>query len=480
MIAPDLYAQGRARYWAAHSLAERPAGFPLTEHLLQLIWQHQRLRVDQLLTTGNQAVRVLHPGFWNHEPGPDFRGAIVQFGDALAQHGDVEVDLAPSNWHSHGHDCNPNFKNVILHVVWHDEGTTPRPLPTLALKARLDAPIEELGSWLRQEPRLPPVNILGRCSNPLHRLAKNQLEELLRQAGQTRLQSKADQLQARARQVGWEQALWQGLFAALGYKNNAWPMRRLAEVLPTILADQPEPGSALNLQARLLGVSGLLSGESGHASGSANAYLRNVWNLWWREQEQFAEITLPGSMWRLGALRPANHPQRRLALAAHWLAGADLPHRLERWFSTAQPLAKPAQSLLEVLQPGLDEFWSHHWTFNSVRLPVPQPLIGPPRVTDLAMNVILPWFWVRAAIGQNGALQRLAEECYFAWPKAEENAILRLAEKRLFGEGPAPGFRTAAMQQGVLQIVRDFCDYSNALCERCPFPRLVDEAVCGD
>src|SRR4051812_35952969 len=111
MIASDLYAQGRARHWAAHSLAERPDGFPLTEHLLQLIWQYQRLHGDQLATTTGQPLRILHPGFWNHEPGPDFRGAVIQFDDALAQHGDVEVDLAPSGWHAHGHDRNPNFKD---------------------------------------------------------------------------------------------------------------------------------------------------------------------------------------------------------------------------------------------------------------------------------------------------------------------------------------------------------------------------------
>jgi hypothetical protein len=29
------------------------------------------------------------------------------------------------------------------------------------------------------------------------------------------------------------------------------------------------------------------------------------------------------------------------------------------------------------------------------------------------------------------------------------------------------------MQQGVLQIVRDYCEHSNALCESCRFPELV-------
>jgi hypothetical protein len=35
-----------------------------------------------------------------------------------------------------------------------------------------------------------------------------------------RLRSKAAQFQARARQAGWEQSLWEGLFRGLGYKRN--------------------------------------------------------------------------------------------------------------------------------------------------------------------------------------------------------------------------------------------------------------------
>jgi hypothetical protein len=174
-------------------------------------------------------------------------------------------------------------------------------------------------------------------------------------------------------------------------------------------------------------------------------------------------------------LRPANNPQRRLALAAHWLAQANLPARLEQWFASAKPNGNLPHALLETLQTGDDPFWSRHWTFRSAPMRDAQPLIGAQRVTDLAVNVILPWFWVRAAVGQNSSLQRLAEECYFAWPKAEDNAVLRLARRRFFGAGTRVRLNTAAMQQAALQIVRDFCDYSNALCDRCQFPGHIQQ-----
>jgi hypothetical protein len=182
----------------------------------------------------------------------------------------------------------------------------------------------------------------------------------------------------------------------------------------------------------------------------------------------------------LHGLRPANHPQRRLALAAHWLAAGDLPARLERWFATALPNSKLTSSLLETLQAQEDEFWSRHWTFQSHIMLQPQPLLGAQRTTDLAVNVILPWFWMRAVLGNNESWQRLAEDRYFAWPRAEDNAVLRLARRRLFGRAKPAGKITAANQQGVLQIVKDFCQRSNALCENCQFPALVLHYCAGE
>jgi adenine-specific DNA glycosylase len=75
--------------------------------------------------------------------------------------------------------------------------------------------------------------------------------------------------------------------------------------------------------------------------------------------------------------------------------------------------------------------------------------------------------------GKNERLQETAEQRYFAWPRAEDNAVLRLARQRLFGDPNFREIRTAAAQQALLQIVRDFCQHSNALCEQCPFPELV-------
>jgi hypothetical protein len=462
---PQFYLQWRASQHRIPVLREDDTP---PEHLAQNIWHHQRLRREELRLLDGRTLRVLHPGFWNHGAGPDFRDGVLQIGSEPPFTGDVEVDLHSSGWHGHGHDRNRNFANVKLHVVWEGEAKTD--LPTLALKSFLDAPLIELVLWLTTDvAKQYPEQLLGQCAAPLRDLSDTQIEQLLNEAALVRLQRKAADLHARARQAGWEQALWEGMLRALGYKQNVWPMQRIGELRGRMSANELPVISA---QARLLGISGLLPLELTRRQRSTDDYLRTIWDCWWRERDAFSDCALPKNLWRLAGLRPANNPQRRLALAAHWIRDAALFKRLEKLFA-ASAEASPAESLLKVLQPGADDFWSRHWTLRSADLAQAQPLLGATRVTDLAVNVVLPWFWVRAKEGGNTRLQAEADRRYFVWPVAEDNSVLRLARDRLLGGRKSTRLSSAAMQQGLLQVVRDFCDHSNALCADCKFPELV-------
>jgi len=524
--APNFYALWRARCRPTDALRDEN-GFP-TERLLQAVWRHQRLQRDHLKTPDGKTVRVLHPGFVSAEGGPDFRGAVIQIGGEPPRSGDVEIDLRSQGWRAHGHDRNPNFKNVILHVVWEGVGVqasacqnlkTPdklklelQPLPpALSIQGKLDAPLGELSLWLENESASAlPESLRGKCSAPLRELDEPRLAELLRQAARVRLETKAAQFSARARHAGWEQALWEGLFRALGYKHNAWPMQSLAEQRTRFLSglefklqlgappnklklelQQHRSANTFVLQSRLLGISGLLPLELTRSQKSSDTYLCRVWDGWWRERDEFADCILPRAVWKFHGLRPANHPQRRLALAAHWLADKQLISKIEKWCATeisdgraalprrrADRQVSPTtlvESLREVLQVERDEFWSWHWTFRSARLEKAQPLLGEARVTDLAVNVVLPWLRARAAEGKSETLRLEIERRYFDWPAAEDNSILKLARQRLLGTASRRALRSAAEQQGLMQIVGDFCAHSNAICENCRLPALAGD-----
>ena len=472
-LSPQLYTLWRQERFSAVVFQETITHLPPPENLLQAIWRHQRLVPHSLHTLDGCAVRILHPGFLNRESGPDFKSAVIQFGNSPACSGDVEVDVTTQNWHNHHHDINPAFKSVILHVVWVPSPNHQPSIKTLVLKGVLDSPLAELNQWLDSKEALDwPENLAGSCQKGWQQWDINEIKELLNQAALVRMQVKAHQFEARARQVGWEQVLWEGLFRALGYKNNAWPMQRIAEALP-IASIREKQIPLVQWQARLLGLARLLPSELKGYDVDTQAYLMQLWEYWWRESNDFCCWILPENIWQMHGQRPANHPLRRLALAAQWLHNGHLYSKLEQWLVSKDPLAEPVDSLLKILEVTEDDYWSHHWTFRSQRSEKSHPMLGGGRVTDLAVNVILPWLWCRAVAGKNTSLQQRIEDIYLKWPPAESNAVLRMACNRLFGRGCKLKQASAAMQQGINQVVRDFCNHSNACCEQCKLPDYI-------
>jgi len=476
---PHWYLQIREHAGRREGLRE-DHGLP-SERLLQAVWLHQRLLRDRLQTSDGRSIEVVPPGFPRPEGGPDFEKALIRIEGGPVRQGDVEVDVHASGWHSHGHDRNPRFAGVILHVVWDlpdpsQPGKSPanRGTPvTLAVHDYLDAPLEELMLWLdRGEHVVWPEHLRGACCGPLSRLSPSQLESVLEEAGLARLEAKVLHFQARAGVVGWEQALWEGLFRGLGYKHNTWPMLWLAERRARWW--EPQAGCE-TLQARLLGLAGLLPEETRSLPPETARFLRRLWDIWWRDRAALEDCTLPRTAWHLHGVRPANHPERRLALAACWSADPAWVRRLEQWITRDLPPRALVPSLLQLMQPKQPGFWSQRWTLRSTGRAPAEGWIGAARATELAVNVVLPWLGARARAAGHEPLWNRVLERYLAWPPAADNAAFRLARHRLLAGRVLRGTcARAAVQQGLIQILRDFCDHANARCDGCPFPAALE------
>ena len=88
----------------------------MREDLLQFIWRYLYFNQSHLATEAGEELQILSPGELNTDAGPDFRNARIRLNNRL-QEGPVELHIKASDWDRHGHVGDPNYKEVILHVV---------------------------------------------------------------------------------------------------------------------------------------------------------------------------------------------------------------------------------------------------------------------------------------------------------------------------------------------------------------------------
>ncbi|MDA7618009.1 MAG: DUF2851 family protein [Verrucomicrobiota bacterium] len=475
-IPSNFYHHWRSAAMASLEIKETPIK-PPRERALHLVWMHQRFDTSNCTTTTGEKIQILHPGFWNHGHGPDFRSAALKLNGRTIAEADIEIDVKTSFWYSHRHDLNPDFGKVKLHVVWDGHVPSNHPLPVLALSNHLDQPIEPLQDWAGDSGMETwPEWIRGKCSKPLRAANPESIQTVARQAALMRLQAKARRIEKEARDEGFERTLWRNLLSGLGYQNNQWPMRQIAGMTQAITEDLPEVDhrqSILTLQARLFGIANLLPDEISTAHASNRMYLRKLWDIWWRDRAIFENSILPRCIWHMQGIRPANHPLRRLATTAHWLLNQRFQEELETWFQTPMQSWVAQAKIMEILGGYADEFWSRHWTLKGPVMKKPSPLTGPQRTNDLVINVILPWFLARSRGARKDEQIKRIKRLYLHWPKSDDNKLLKLARDRLLGGSKCLWIKTAADQQGLLQILQDFCSHADANCNNCLFPDIV-------
>lgn len=273
------------------------------EKQVQRIWAARAFRLNGLVTRSGKRIEVLDPGRWNFQEGPDFRDAILEF-DGRRKHGDVEIHLHERDWLRHGHHEDPNFSNVILHVVlFPDRRPNSGPLKphseTLEWLKYLDRDLETYFEDQGVDQLLDeglPAKLTKLLDFPLEAR-----EQVLVNAARERWKRKVAVAKKRMELVGLPDAIHQILLEILGLRRNRANMSRLAVTFPV---DQ---------------------WKHGDAEVASTAF------------EAFCEH------WHLAGCRPANHPLRRLTAYAEWRKRGN-EARLERVFAHP-PRFRPSVSI---------------------------------------------------------------------------------------------------------------------------------------
>jgi hypothetical protein len=400
-------------------------------------------------TRGNQ-IDIVQFGSWNREAGPDFSDAAISVNGGPPMVGNIEIDLLDRNWELHGHATNSAFDQTVLHVFvdqsdreFFTRTKSNRNVP----QVRIDpATLPEAFS------ANIPLAHAGRCQAPLRNLPDERVRSVLDAAAQFRLQKKAARIRAKIDNHGADDALFQEIAAALGYKENKLPFTLIAQRLHLKTLRKNLPGA----EANLFGVAGFLeTPDLGTYKKSAKHYVRELWDRWWPHRDDFARLILPKKTWRLSGTRPTNHPQRRLAA---------LSILVHQWPAFRRAIDKRSANSVQKFFDAFDHpFWKSHYTLTADASPEPMALIGESRVADILANVVFP-FWCLEDV------DLWAEYAKMRAPLT--NRRVETAATRLFGDDPRRSefTRTIAHQQALLQIYEDFCLQDNSDCAQCPFP----------
>jgi hypothetical protein len=334
----------------------------LPERLLAKLWRAKTGATLQ--TTDGRSVRVLYPGRPAPGHGPDFRDAVLEL-DGHALNGPVELHRVPNDWAIHGHHRDRAYDNVVLHVVAASPETpsmtttiSPAPRP-----AALDPRVPELPTVVLPAGRPDPTTESPGAKKLLGDLAVLDdvaLRARLRTAGMVRFGERVADAAVTIDARGVEQALLTGIMDGLGYAENRAGFAELARrvpfaVLQATARSAPAPGRTALLTDLLLCGSGLGS--------PTRAWVQFI-----------GTPPMDPTAWRTSGVRPSNHPRRRLAALASYLASAECG--LAAWLGP-HALAGP-----RVLVRAL--------CVESDARAVGAALVGESRAIEIAVNAVLP------------------------------------------------------------------------------------------
>jgi hypothetical protein len=298
------------------------------------------------------------------------------------------------------------------------------------------------------------------CAALLVAWAPEQRMALLRSAGETRLRVKAERMAAAIRERGADQVLYEETMAGLGFKQNSAAFRQLARRVQFDALRLEAGADAPSAYALLLGVAGLLPARLPAAWDAATkAFVRDLWDVWWKKQAAWERHVMPRTAWRLGGQRPQNQPVRRLAAAAV-LFSRHVPLREAlAALSAARPEVCFRQATGAFSADDGLPYWRRRLAFASGTGKTDTALLGPDRVAALLSNVAIPFL---AATG--GDVAPLLAHL----PAEDNNAVTRQTAFSLFGRDYNPStHRHGILQQGLMQIFHDFCLNRRSGCSGC-------------
>ncbi|MGN6400592.1 MAG: DUF2851 family protein [Flavisolibacter sp.] len=341
----------------------------MTEKLLQYIWQFQYFNKSALTTVNGEELDIIFPGNLNVNQGPDFSNAQVKIDDTILV-GSVELHLKTSQWKEHGHENDPNYKTVVLHVVFENDLYTSSNIPLLELQPRIS------NLLLQRYQNLMEANSFISCASGIA-----QVKDITWLAWKERLL--AERLTRKSNYVfdllqknnyHWEETFWWMLARNFGTKVNSDAFEAIAQSLSiNVLAKHKN--QIHQIEALLLGQANLLNGE--FKEDYPQMLQREFQFL--RKKYDLKPVSIPVHLLRM---RPGNFPAVRLAQLAM------LIHNSAHLFSKILE-AEKVEEIKKLFSITGNDYWHYHYTIDEPS-GFRQKSIGKQMIDNVIINTVVP------------------------------------------------------------------------------------------
>ena len=416
------------------------------EKILQYAWKWRMYGNADLQLTDGRKIRILDPGIHNTSgDGPDFFNAKILL-DGFEWAGNVELHVKASDWWRHNHHLDPEYGNIILHVVAVNDATLKRQngLPVPQLLFPLKPELVELYTGLIADASVPPPL---RCWNKLNSIPSLLLKDAIYSAAFERLKAKSLHIIHNLRYLDGDlsHACIAAIARALGFGINSQPFEQTALRL-NINHCSRHSDNPLQLDALLLGTAGLLSSQP----SGAQEYFSRLQSEFAFLAHKYRITPLNREIWKLSSTRPQNSPYRRLAYLARIIPKANI---------IASGITEDTcnlRTLSQLLDIEFEDFWSNHYSFTYL-----SPNISSRALTDstlqlLIINAIAPLTFAIGLLQGNARLEEKAADTLTDLP-SEQNSLIK-DWKRVGIKA-----RNAFESQGLIQLRKQYCDRNECL-----------------
>jgi hypothetical protein len=408
----------------------------MNERLLQFIWQFQYFNKQQLISDEGENLQIIHAGTFNRNQGPDFLNASIKI-DNTVWAGNIELHVKASDWNKHNHTKDPNYRNVILHVVWEND-TAISQSSSLSLKERIPKVLLERYEQLMHasfkqacKPFLPALNDIGWTAWK-ERLMAERLERKSKKVLQLLKESKQH----------WEEVFWWMLAANFGIKINAETFEIMARSISVnILAKHKN--QIHQLEALLLGQANLLNREY---EEDYPKMLQKEYRFLAKKYELNSLKVLPHFL----RMRPANFPTIRLAQLA------SLVNQSSHLFSNVKEM-KDVASVKKLLNVTANDYWHYHYLFDELTAYKPKHL-GSQMVDNLIINTIAPVLFAYGLYSKTEEYKTKAIN-WLQETSAEQNTITK--QWMVMEVGNTSAFDS----QSLIELTNNYCN--NQKCLEC-------------